>query len=935
MGPKTYIVTLGRVYNNGIVCESPEVRVLGFNNLIKSCVDSVNNVYEVVSPGGDHQCITFSLKCCDCDDCGTQIVTKCLCETSTDCNGCEACRDGLCESLCPEGYFCEADECVNCNADHPCTGGRVCVNSRCQCPPDAPIYRDGICLECEFEGQQNCKLCIGGKLVDPPCPGTCDPATNECVDCLTFADCPGENECCRGRTCACCEGFGRDREGNCVPMPDCLYEDDCGPCQRCNGGKCEPQPCPEGYTCVGEHGCVPSCDCGAGEARCEDAGQTCASIGGQCGCIDCTGNATEGCSRGCRWNGYECVADACAEGRCPCTSGIDCPPGYGCDGFNCRPCDQPGMTPGGCAALLGCDFNGLYCGPSTDPCHNLSCEECSSDPNCACTSAAEPGTSMGVVLRRCRTKTPSTDDCSVNLRTISRSCAGLSCTAYPGAVYRVNGVVINDICNYLATQPNTTPLTVTAQLGQCASQQITLPALQCGSGFSADINRVNDTQAIITVTGDSDPQVTTPSAGVNVVPAGPGKVLLTNLVAEQSYDITTQKSDASATVNSTIPASKVVPVSCGLDSDLITYIESENCGLRGVTNSSTCACDAAQLTITVDSVTSDTQRHTIAYTTELTGKQVKAGDLTVQDGEGNSQPFQLNHSGEIVLLRPEQERLLGSISLTLSANGGTITVESSSALSEIRDITVSAPLSGSKIITGGNGSVSFAGLSQFEFTEITFFVQFNGGYESVRFTRIIDNREPNTVNTIEIINTPAPPAASSTLTFNVFNLVTMDGCTYSDTSHSLTVRETSVEGINPFGETLAAVTPTTMEKNFVWVNDGVVVRDVYAATEDTLPASSIDAGEVYELNVICASCEETTTATACCDSGVTTAISGNSVIVTVVPMTGVYEVYLNGGVREVDTTTTFSNVAVGTYLGWVQPKGVENCRHYFVVNKTS
>lgn len=371
---KKYTLTIGEITNNGKKCLKPSVEILNGGDFSIACLDEGKNVYSLEGIATqENTCVTFLVRCEDCGDCPPKEITKCICSLDSDCGECEFCDEsGFCETRCIEDEYCLNDNCVECDPENPCLDGKVCKNGRCVCPQDRPFVVGGRCLECIHTGVENCNECRDGVLVPLPCSGTCNPNTNQCVDCLQSSDCDGENECCSGQTCNCCEGYMRNQAGKCVAIPDCSTDDDCSSCQQCNDGKCDDILCPEGKICLGDNGCVDECDCNT-SIGCSDDIFRCDSGRNGCGCVQCQGDCSTGCEDGCFCNGVECVADVCFGGKCPCNDGTDCPEGYGCNGSQCVPCSSLDCDNSECANVLGCSCSGGRCVDSDAACQNAPC----------------------------------------------------------------------------------------------------------------------------------------------------------------------------------------------------------------------------------------------------------------------------------------------------------------------------------------------------------------------------------------------------------------------------------------------------------------------------------------------------------------------------------------------------------------------------------
>lgn len=430
-----YIVKLPIVTKNGVPCPNPIVELVGAGDLLITCIDENTGTYTLEGDITD-SCLTFAISCGDCDDCGTKVIDKCLCESDGDCGGCEICKDNICQTICRDGEYCLNDTCVECDPLNPCPDGKICRNGRCVCPPDKPFEVQGRCQQCIGDGIENCKECIDGVLVPLPCTGVCDPSTNNCVDCLIASDCDGDNVCCINKTCQCCEGFVRNDQGNCVPAPECTSDNDCGDCEICREEKCEPRPCPNGQVCVDGSGCVEECDCNDIQSCSDDTDWCKPANSDQCGCVECQGTCASGCEAPCYCNGTDCVPNPCVDG-CPCVNGNDCPEGFGCDGNQCVPCSDLSCVNGECSQVLGCACIGNICRDADDQCSNAPCSvsgdcgvgctcfegQCVSCSNFSCDDCDRPGCEC--VGNTCQ----GTDDSCSDTFTITKDDSNCSITA--------------------------------------------------------------------------------------------------------------------------------------------------------------------------------------------------------------------------------------------------------------------------------------------------------------------------------------------------------------------------------------------------------------------------------------------------------------------------------------------------------------------------
>ena len=285
-------------------------------------------------------------------------------------------EDGVLEAVCsyeyvecPEGEVCDAatGECVDLCADVVCDDNDLCTTDTCAPETGECVYTP---LDCDDGNLCTIDECNEGKCVHmgPDCE-VCDPATGECVECLTDADCDdglfctgvetcdlGTNECVAGAD-PCEDGAACDEGAN-VCLEDCLCAVDAD--------------CDDGMFCNGVEMCF-DCVCVAGtnpcdqDEDCSEDYQVCALM------IPCEEDYE--CDDGMFCNGEEtCFLGGCIAGTDPCT-------------VSSQDCDEDAdacidITP--CSEDADCD-DGLFCS-GVESCVEYSCiageEPCAEDEYC-------------------------------------------------------------------------------------------------------------------------------------------------------------------------------------------------------------------------------------------------------------------------------------------------------------------------------------------------------------------------------------------------------------------------------------------------------------------------------------------------------------------------------------------------------------------------
>lgn len=418
---RTFNITIGKVYNNGVECKNPKVELEKRKDIAVNCIDPSCGLYQIqISPKDLEPCLTFLVTCDDCDICGTKVIEKCLCDTIDDCEKCEICNtEGFCESTCTD--ICEDDgTCVECNAENPCPCNQDCQNGKCTCPAGSTLNANGCCDECQNDGDcDTCSVCIlvnGGKTCqakDCNCDlnGKCGTA-GECVECTQSGHCP-ENERCNSHCeCECAPGYTRIN-GICTPTECPNGDEDCPPCFICSGLNCVPNQCPSGKVPVvidGECACVQECNCE--QPNCSSEFNFCgeSAIEGKCGCIPCKGNCTDGCEDPCICDED---LDKCKFNPCfgSCENGSDCGPTCGCLNGECVPCEILDCATQECGTALGCACSNTNNCEKDDHCNDAPCSVAS---DCADGCTCDQGTCKSCANYACPNDCSQHDGCACN-----------------------------------------------------------------------------------------------------------------------------------------------------------------------------------------------------------------------------------------------------------------------------------------------------------------------------------------------------------------------------------------------------------------------------------------------------------------------------------------------------------------------------------------
>ncbi len=303
------------------------------------------------------------------------------CEDNSDCSGGEACREGLCRTVCAEsddcsGFYgqCDPDlqHCVECFNDAPCDADETCEEGLCKfhCRSDDHCAADeacdeesGACFEQECEENSDCQggyLCTESRCVSID-PVICEADTLRCdgdvvVDCngdgtdATRSDCAADERCVEdGDLAACLVLVCAPNEIGCSDAGGAFLCDATGtsrtevPCndnQYCQAGVCRNRQCePSSATCSGD--ALVLCDAlgSATESLLCDDTPACEDEAFGCACVDdgCVPRVCQPETSECAANGYRSCNDngtgyaplvacdeSCAGGACvpsTCTAG--------------------------------------------------------------------------------------------------------------------------------------------------------------------------------------------------------------------------------------------------------------------------------------------------------------------------------------------------------------------------------------------------------------------------------------------------------------------------------------------------------------------------------------------------------------------------------------------------------------------------------------
>lgn len=266
------------------------------------------------------------------------FVDPCL---STSCDDGNVCTDDVCDGSSGVAVCGHTNNTVSCDDGAFCTTGDQCSDGECR-PGGASACGDGQVCD---EADDQCVQC----LTDAQCGGqVCDTESNTCVQCLTDAQCGGDTPICNSETNT-CEGCDSDTE--CSAGTVCHST---GACTECNSdaqcGGTTPV-CNASGTC---EGCDNNDDC-IGLGVCDESGSGM--------CVQCNGPAE------CGGNTPVCNMDTNTCERC--TNDFECTQGTFCDAADSGACVE-------CVTSAQCGGNTPVCNDTTN-----TCVPCTEDSECA------------------------------------------------------------------------------------------------------------------------------------------------------------------------------------------------------------------------------------------------------------------------------------------------------------------------------------------------------------------------------------------------------------------------------------------------------------------------------------------------------------------------------------------------------------------------
>ncbi|WP_373046629.1 PPC domain-containing protein [Vulgatibacter sp.] len=404
--------------------------------------------------------------------------------------GCEANSDCFQD---PRGEFCDrsSGDCVSCLNDTHCRGrsctGGICMGSVCTTDADcaAPTPRcneaGDACVAClESDDCAAGEACEAGSCVAVPVECTSDVECEEaapgrplclvedgrglCVECRGGADC-GEGIDCLGGACV---DVRCESDLDCEAFPDLPVCSDEGRCVGCTGD----EDCAEGESCSEAGICEPPFRCGSNQdCAGNPAGEVCDPASGAC--VVCTGDADCAIGQRCEERAA-CVAIACDTVN-------DCPVGARCEAGSCS-------AAGPCGSGADCAFD-----PRAPACNaEGQCVECTVDAGCGtgercidevCTVPQECVTDSecrggyvcaGGLCGACRTD----DQCPRGICSAGACIDAATCTSDADCA---DGVCSGDVCSDCATTLDCAP-GLWCAAGQCVQPPSCTADVECGPG---------------------------------------------------------------------------------------------------------------------------------------------------------------------------------------------------------------------------------------------------------------------------------------------------------------------------------------------------------------------------------------------------------------------------------------------------------------------
>jgi hypothetical protein len=329
----------------------------------------------------------------------------CMAPMLCDSNG--ICVDCLSDAQCP-GHHCETRTtninygiCVDCVDNAECNPGQLCDNTTDTCLTDCRL--DGGAAACQAlqfvcdPATGQCVACVSNQDCQTDGGSAtpfCDTTVNNCVQCLTAVNCPYSTPGCSMGNCGSCQMNLDCPSGltcqTTLGMCTCTSQNQCaGNAPSCVGldagpGMCgcaSTADCRDAGVCDDVHfpsgACVPSCAVDGGAANCQSMQEVCNPSSGLCvGCLsnqDC--QIDGGMQPFCDTTAGVCVqclaaadcpysSPGCSDGTCGlCQMPTDCPAGLTCDTtqFTCD-CTGPNQCAGNAPACVGLDSGTGTCG---------------------------------------------------------------------------------------------------------------------------------------------------------------------------------------------------------------------------------------------------------------------------------------------------------------------------------------------------------------------------------------------------------------------------------------------------------------------------------------------------------------------------------------------------------------------------------------------